>query len=114
MTFLPRYLSLGYIGNDLIRVGVYQLPFGSGSNLGGIGIGFLFRYVKYQKWTLVGSVLLQVIFIGLLAVPGKQKLQFLRCIRAQYHIDKEKQVPATFRWQQLSYSSRGWELVGIY
>lgn len=81
MTFLPRYLSLGYIGNDLIRVGLYQLPFGSGSNLGGIGIGFLFRYVKHQKWTLVGSVVVQVIFIGLLAVPGKKKLELWQCIR---------------------------------
>ncbi|KAH6988298.1 fungal trichothecene efflux pump [Ilyonectria sp. MPI-CAGE-AT-0026] len=74
LTFLSQYFSLGYIGNDPIKVGVYQLPFGFGSFFGGLSVGLTFRYLKHQRLLLLVCVIIQTVFIGLLAVPGPDDL----------------------------------------
>ncbi|OAL27833.1 hypothetical protein AYO20_09686 [Fonsecaea nubica] len=74
LTFLSQYLSLGYTGSNPIRVGVLQIPFGVGTTIGGIGIGLVFRWLRHQRVALLLSIVVQTLFIGLLAVPGPSNL----------------------------------------
>lgn len=55
-------------------IGVYQLPVGVGAAVGGISIGIAFAYVGHTRLFLVFGVVIQTLFIGLMAVPSKPSI----------------------------------------
>lgn len=71
--FLPTYLSAIYNGADGIRTGVDGIPFGLGTNVGGVGSAILLPILGPMigtRWLLTIGVALQSLFIPLMAVPG--------------------------------------------
>jgi len=71
--FLPTYLSAIYDGADGIKTGVDGIPFGIGTNVGGVGSAVLLPIlgpIIGTRWLLTIGVALQTLFIPLMALPG--------------------------------------------
>jgi len=71
--FLPTYLQVVYDGNDSIKIGVDSMPFGAGTNIGGVGAAVLLPVLGKRigtNWMVTIGVLLQVIFIPLMSYPS--------------------------------------------
>lgn len=75
--FFPQYLRLVFVGNDPIQIGIYGLPLGIGSTTGGVLAGMLSHRIGHTRVSLVAGIILQVLFIALLALPScMSSLQF--------------------------------------
>ncbi|KAK4935978.1 hypothetical protein LTR10_023065 [Elasticomyces elasticus] len=72
-SFLPTYLALLYDGGDGRQVGIDGIPFGIGTQIGGVGSAILLPIIGpiiETRWMVTFGVALQVIFIPLMCLPG--------------------------------------------
>ncbi|KIX06701.1 uncharacterized protein Z518_04677 [Rhinocladiella mackenziei CBS 650.93] len=71
--FFPTYLSTVYDGTDGRQVGIDGIPFGIGTQVGGVGSAILLPIIGPKigtMWMVAFGVLLQVLFIPLMCLPG--------------------------------------------
>lgn len=71
--FFPTYLSTIYDGTNGKQVGIDGIPFGIGTQVGGVGSAMLLPLIGRRVGTramVSFGVLLQVIFIPLMCLPG--------------------------------------------
>ena len=71
--FLPTYLQAIYDGTDGRRIGIDGMPFGAGSQVGGVGSAVLLPLMGPligTNWMLAIGVGLQLLFIPLMCIPG--------------------------------------------
>ncbi|KAK4934944.1 hypothetical protein LTR10_023910 [Elasticomyces elasticus] len=72
-TFFPTYLVTIYDGTNGRQVGIDGIPFGFGTQIGGVGAAFLLPLIGPKVGTTAmvsAGVLFQVIFIPLMCLPG--------------------------------------------
>jgi len=70
--FFPQYLALVYDGNDGRQIGIDGIPFGVGTQIGGVGSALLLPLLGPRIGTtamISAGVLLQAIFIPLMCLP---------------------------------------------
>lgn len=71
--FWPTYLAAVHDSTDGTKIGIDGMPFGAGSQLGGVGSALLLPILGPRIGTrsmLVFGVFLQLLFIPLMCIPG--------------------------------------------
>lgn len=70
---VPLLLRLVFAGDDPIKIGLYGLPLGMFTTIGGIIMGTLAPVIGHTRLSLTLGVVIQLLSIGLLAYPNSRK-----------------------------------------
>ena len=80
-SFFPTFLALVFDGPNGRQIGIDGMPFGAGTQVGGVGSAILLPFLGSRigtQWMLAGGVLLQSLFIPLMhLVPVDNKAMAL-------------------------------------